>query len=426
MGQSEREAASELGDPEHLRLLVSASPVAMMILDPATSEILDANAAACSDLEMTPSTLVGTSLTDVSVTLGLPGAWAQLRRRLLPDHTVVMEAVHRKRAGEIFPVEMRLRLSHEGEGSFIALVARNVAERSWAEHRLERALSTTRALLEALPDMMFQLNREGVIVEHVIPALSRDALGGATRTVSSDPVSLLPPSLMSAMLDRVEETLRNQRTTVFEHRVDASSTEPARWYEARMAPMGGELVVVILTDVSERRQLELQIRQAEKMSAVGRLAGGVAHDLNNVLTAILGNCDLLLGTFPDDDERRTDVTEIQSAALRAASLTRQLLAFSRRGAGAQGPAKVDPTLVELRGMLGRVVPERIEIDFDLGVEERASPLDAAQLEQVMLNLLTNAVDAIATHGTIHIRTGMDAVDAARAAALGLPFPETTC
>ncbi|HEX9084392.1 MAG TPA: ATP-binding protein, partial [Gemmatimonadaceae bacterium] len=162
--------------------------------------------------------------------------------------------------------------------------------------------------------------------------------------------------------------------------------------------------VGISQDVTERHTLEEQFQQAQKMEAIGRLAGGVAHDFNNLLTAILGYCELLLTDSAPDDQRRPDIAEIQKAGRSAAELTRQLLAFSRKQI-------IEPTLLDLneivaglRPMLGRLIGEDITVQLGLVPGRALVKADRGQLEQVIMNLVVNARDAMPNGGTLTIET----------------------
>ena len=160
----------------------------------------------------------------------------------------------------------------------------------------------------------------------------------------------------------------------------------------------------ISQDVTERRTLEAQFYQAQKMEAVGRLAGGVAHDFNNLLTAILGYSELLLAEFGESDPRRPDITEIQKAGMRAVGLTRQLLAFSRKQV-------IEPTLLdlnvvvsEIRSLLERLIGEDIDVAIRLTPELALVTADRGQVEQVIVNLAVNARDAMPKGGALTIET----------------------
>jgi PAS domain S-box-containing protein len=159
-----------------------------------------------------------------------------------------------------------------------------------------------------------------------------------------------------------------------------------------------------IRDVSERKILEEQLRQAQKMEAVGQLAGGVAHDFNNLLTAIIGNSELLLRTLDLEDRRRLDVLEINQAAHRAATLTRQLLAFSRKQVLQPRIVDLNGVVAELTAMLRRIIGEHVELRLQLEPGLGRVLADPGQLEQVITNLAVNARDAMPSGGTLTIRT----------------------
>ncbi|MBI4499847.1 MAG: PAS domain S-box protein [Gemmatimonadetes bacterium] len=164
-------------------------------------------------------------------------------------------------------------------------------------------------------------------------------------------------------------------------------------------------------DITEHRRMEDQLRQAQKMEAIGQLAGGVAHDFNNLLTAMLGSAEMLLAGLGPADPRLEDASDIKQAASRAAALTRQLLAFGRRQVLKPQVLDLNRVVSDMQRLLRRLIPEDIEL-----VTRRAEDLwlvlmDRSQLEQVLVNLVVNARDAMPDGGVIMIETGNLDLDA---------------
>jgi len=179
--------------------------------------------------------------------------------------------------------------------------------------------------------------------------------------------------------------------------------------------------IVTFTDMTDRKRLEAQLLQAQKMEAVGRLAGGVAHDFNNMLTAIKSYSQLLLQDVSTDDARHKDIQEIDLAADRAARLTRQLLAFSRQQMLQPRLLDVNQTVSEMEKMLQRLLLKDITLSTRLATALHAVRADAGQLEQVIVNLVVNARDAMPDGGKLTVRTQNVTIDAASARE-GWSFP----
>jgi PAS domain S-box-containing protein len=162
--------------------------------------------------------------------------------------------------------------------------------------------------------------------------------------------------------------------------------------------------IAIKEDITERLQLEAQYRQSQKMEAIGQLAGGVAHDFNNLLTVIMGNTDLLLSDTSANDPKRGPLTDVRTAAERAAGLTRQLLAFSRKQILEPKLVDVHEVVSGIEKMLRRLIGEDVELATDLAADPSWVKVDPGQLEQVVMNLAMNARDAMPRGGRLTIRT----------------------
>ncbi|UCH94658.1 MAG: response regulator [Candidatus Aminicenantes bacterium] len=167
---------------------------------------------------------------------------------------------------------------------------------------------------------------------------------------------------------------------------------------------GKSAILCISRDITRRKTLEEQLRQAQKMEAIGKLAGGVAHDFNNLLTAIMGYSELILGKMKPDNPFREGIEEIKRAGKRAASLTQQLLAFSRKQVLKPKILNLNQVVRGMERMLERIIGEDIHLISQLDPRLSKIKADASQLEQIILNLTVNAVDAMPNGGTLTIKT----------------------
>ncbi len=199
-------------------------------------------------------------------------------------------------------------------------------------------------------------------------------------------------------------------------------TNPAgetRWFQTIKVPLrspaeGTATLLGVATEITERKRLEEQLLQSQKMEAVGQLAGGVAHDFNNILTAIVGYTDLLAAELASNVRQLEDLEEIRKAARRAAALTRQLLAFSRKQVLEPRIIDVNAVVLNLDKMLRSLISENIELKTDLADNLGAARADPNQIEQVIMNLAINARDAMPDGGTVTIETGNVTLDDAYA------------
>jgi PAS domain S-box-containing protein len=181
-----------------------------------------------------------------------------------------------------------------------------------------------------------------------------------------------------------------------------------------VVPVGQkQLLHVVWRDITERKKLESDLRQAQKMEAIGKLAGGIAHDFNNLLVAILGNAEILEMATQDSPRLFGMAKEIVFAAKRAADLTRQLLAFSRKQVLQPRVVDLNASICGLGELLRRVIGENVELETVLGDEPMFLKIDPGQIDQILLNLVANARDAIPGGGLIRVATRQVQFDEAR-------------
>ena len=157
---------------------------------------------------------------------------------------------------------------------------------------------------------------------------------------------------------------------------------------------GEERILLAIEDVTERRRAEEELRQSQKMEAIGYLAAGVAHDFNNLLTGVIGNASLLLDALPEDDPRRSTLEEVISGGQRAAELTRQLLAYAGKGRFYLERVDLSEVVIQTGRLIHASVPPTVQLRLDLDKHLPLLLADPGQMQQVVMNLIINAVEAV--------------------------------
>ena len=240
-----------------------------------------------------------------------------------------------------------------------------------------------------------------------------ELIGGTLERILA-PVSR--DAVITALLARIQQGHGEAHYTFTGLRKDGTTVEVEVY--GRVVEIDGRFACVgTLLDASERERLSQELRQAQKMEAVGQLAGGIAHDFNNILTAVISFADLAMDELPDESAARRDILEIRAAGLRAAALTRKLLAFGRRQTLEPRIVDVNRIVQPMTDMLQRLISERITLSMESGGSVPMVMADAGQLEQVLLNLVINARDAMEGQdgGELTISTSEEIVAADRAA-----------
>jgi PAS domain S-box-containing protein len=284
------------------------------------------------------------------------------------------------------------------EGAIIGLImiTSNVTEQRREHADRDRFFSLSLDLLVvASPDGYFK---------RANPAFG-ETLGYSLSELTSTPfIDFVHPDDRGQTVDVFEGVKRGTSVVDFENRYRQKGGEYRVFsWRATVDPVTGD-VYAVARDITAYRATELQLRQAQKMEAIGRLAGGVAHDFNNLLLAILANAELAMENVPQDSNTAECLSEIAGAGNRAAELTKQLLAFSRRQPFRPVVVDLNSVIRGLMKMLRRLLPENISIDLIPGHNLSSVSADPTHLEQVVVNLCVNARDAMDRGGRLTIET----------------------
>jgi two-component system, cell cycle sensor histidine kinase and response regulator CckA len=350
------------------------------------------------------------------LTLGRHADDAEGMRRLVAGDAARVSGVRRVRKpdGTATWVALTLSVARHAAGVPDRLVAvvEDVGPQRRAERRRRRSEERFRALIERTSDITAILDPAGRVL-YASPGLSRVLGFGAAELTGRRILRLVDPADRHALIHEYRRLLAEPgRTAGRELRLRHHS---GTW---RVVDIHGRNlvdhpavrgIVVNGRDVTDARAVEDQLRQAQKMEAIGRLAGGIAHDFNNTLTAIRGYADIALADLPEGSTVAGEVQEIARAAERAGDLTRQLLAVSRQQV--LHPVVVDPNqvVVDVERLLRRLIGSDVELRLLLDPDLPAVRTDRAQLEQVLLNLAINARDAMPAGGVLTVTTRAEMV-----------------
>ncbi|MBX6332804.1 MAG: PAS domain S-box protein, partial [Gemmatimonadaceae bacterium] len=327
-----------------------------------------------------------------------------------------LEKRYLHKQGHVIWAQLTLALLRDADGRPQYLIAQmqDITERKQAEADRASALAALReseqrfrSLIENAVDPISILDAEGVI-HYASPAHLRVLGHAPEELLGTNAFALLHPEDVPAVTEIFRQLLAEPgalRSAEFRYRHKNGS-----W--RTLAAVGSNLlhdpavagIVINSHDVTEQHLLEAQLRQAQKLEAVGQLAGGIAHDFNNILTAIASNVELALTALPVDHPVQGDLHEIKRATTRAAAFTRQLLAFSRKQVLQPRPVSLNEVVSGTERLLRRTLTENIALTTALDPTVGLVRADPGQLEQVVMNLAVNARDAMPNGGVLSIRT----------------------
>lgn len=398
------EAVLVVGDAHRPRLIREANPAAERIFGWSRSELLGSST---ERLHTSPENYRRFG----------DGSQAVLMRGEVYRSEVPM----RRKDGSVFEAQQTVALldPESGLDGGVVSVVRDVSEQVRAERRLRESEERFRQIAEHVQDVFWVMTADGSGIEYISPACRR-VWGREPQELMDDPHAW-QASIHPDDVERVKAAADRQAEGGYaeEYRIVTPDGQ-IRWIWDRAFPVRDEhgallRVLGVAEDVTERRVLQDRLRQAQKMEAIGRLAGGVAHDFNNLLTVVVAQSDLLLLEVPEGGELAEDIELIRGAAERGSDLTRQLLAFSREQVLRPRVVDVSDVVRSAERLLIRLLGRHIELVLACPEELPRVRVDPTQLEQVIVNLVVNARDAMPDGGRVSIRTDVEEVGPEKAA-----------
>jgi two-component system, cell cycle sensor histidine kinase and response regulator CckA len=399
------EAAAALAQSEHrYRLLFDHSPCAMCVFDAVTSNILEVNDAAVAMYGYSREEFARMSFRDLSA----PGNRAQIGSgdRIEVNAAYARQvARHVRRDGDTIDVEIQEHAATLPSRKSRLVVVSDVTERLASERAVQSAREVLQSVFDVGPQAIVVADDDGTIAqwnraaERLFGWTAAEVLGKPSPFLPSD----LPVEGRSRQLSS-EMSAHGKLAEVRQTRKDGTAVDvlmaSAPLTDSTGKPSGS---AAVYTDLTERKLLEEQLRQSQKMEAIGTLAGGIAHDFNNILTVITSYSSLLLEEATDE-KQRTQLAEVGTAARKATELTRQLLTFSRRDIVRLRPVSINEAVDSLRPMLRRLLSANIDVVTTLSPATGFVVADPSQLEQIVMNLAVNAADAMPDGGTLVVET----------------------
>jgi two-component system, cell cycle sensor histidine kinase and response regulator CckA len=382
------------------RQIFERSSTVNLVLDVGSTRMVDANPAAVMFYGWPREELIGKPLAEITalpeaVVRDMIDAAEEERRNFFVSR-------HRLRSGVVRDVEVHSSpIELDGRRVLFSIV-HDITDRLQAERQLVESEANYRRALEQASDAIVVSDRQDTILE--VNARTEEILGcRRDEIVGRRLEDFLPAEDRERKPLRLRDLL-DGGSLLAERRLQRKNGTLAD-VEISARDLGDGRFQAIVRDISERRRLEEQLRQAQKMEAVGQLTGGIAHDLNNLLTVVLANSEIMAADLPPGrEDLKGDLEELQAAARRGAQMIRKLLSFSRHAPLTYQVLDLGRVVEDLLDTLRRLLPAHIEVEFSREREPIKVLADSGAIEQVLLNLATNARDAMPHGGTLRLET----------------------
>lgn len=370
---------------------------------------LEINAAACTRLGYIREELLGMGVFDVNAPSDRDMA-PEILGRLRKEGQLLFEGTLVRKDGTAFPVEVSSHLFPLGERDVVLSICRDITERKEAEETLRTERERYRTLLQTAMDGFCMMDLQGRILESNVAfcRLTGYSAEELRCLKISDLEAVETPAETEGHLRRIMD--EGQDRFESRHRRKDGTLYPIE-VSAQYLPVEGGRLVAFARDITERRcveeereRLQAQLAQAQKMESMGRLAGGVAHDFNNMLAVILGHTELALMEIPKGAPLQRKLEQVQKTALRSVELVRQLLAFARKQTVSPRALELNRAVEGTLKMIRHLIGEDIDLVWRPGAPAWKVRMDPSQIDQILANLCINAKDAIPGVGRVMIET----------------------
>lgn len=316
------------------------------------------------------------------------------------------------KSGAIRWVEIEgVAIEWEGRPAALGFMS-DITERRNSEEALRASEDRYRTLVENLNDVIFSADEEGRIT-YISPVFERKGKYTCQEVLGRRFTDFVHPDDLPRLIERYAQIMEGELGPSEYRLVDKDGRIVHVLSHSRPVYREGKIVGLtgLMTDITERKKgeeeravLKDQLREAQKMEAIGTLAGGIAHDFNNLLQVTLGYAEVMLVSKPADDPDREDLGKIRQAALSGAELVKGLLTFSRRVKSAPTPMNLNLRIEKMEQLLRRTIPRMIDMRFELAPDLKKTNGDPAQIEQILVNLVINARDAMPNGGVLTVGT----------------------
>ena len=398
----------------HLGSLLNSSINEIYIFDKNSLKFLDISKGAMENLGYTESELNEMTACDIKPEYS-EERFREMLKPLLSKQKelLVFETIHQRKDSTTYPVEVHLQLieSDSDDSQFLAIIL-DISEKKRIERESKKANETIQKLslaVEQSPNVIVITDAQGVI-EYVNPEFTEITGYSSDEVLNKNSAVLKSGEMSKEFYDKLWKTIRSGKTWVglFHNR---RKNGELYWDSAKISPIKnaqGEIThfLGVQSDVTDEKQLEEQLRRSQKMDALGKLTGGIAHDYNNMLNVILGYTELMEMFVENNDIEKIKeyIQEIQNASDRGARLTKRLLTFSRTQSTEPEAVNLNQVLFDLHDMLSKTLTARIQLEYELAESIWPIYLDKGDLEDALLNLCINSMHAMEEGGALHIST----------------------